>query len=135
MGNYEKFCTELQAKIAQITGPDNKILDCKAFKPQEIYPQVKGYPPDLIVYFGKLFWRSVGTVGNPSIWTYENDTGPDDANHAQRGIFVMNALNQHHGQLVSNLHIMDVAPTVLDLMGIQIPADMRGVSVLRKINS
>jgi predicted AlkP superfamily phosphohydrolase/phosphomutase len=135
MGEYEKFRTELQAKIAQISGPDNKILDCKAFKPQEIYPQVKGYPPDLIVYFGKLFWRSVGTVGNPSIWTYENDTGPDDANHAQRGIFVMNAQNQHHGQLVPNLHIMDVAPTVLDLMGIEIPTDMRGESVLKKINS
>lgn len=135
MEDYEKFRTELQAKIAQIPGPDLHTLNCRAFKPEEIYPRVKGIPPDLIVYFGKLFWRSVGTVGNPSIWTYENDTGPDDANHAQQGVFVMNAQNQHHGQLVSHLNIMDVAPTVLDLMGMEIPPDMHGVSVLKKIKS
>ncbi len=131
---YENFRNELQAKIAQITDPNNKNLDCKAFKPEEIYPKIKGFPPDLIVYFGNLYWRSVGTVGNPTIWTFENDTGPDDSNHAQQGIFVMNAQNQHQGQLVPDLHIMDVAPTVLDLMGIEIPADMHGISVLNKIN-
>ena len=45
------------------------------FKPQDVYPDVKGLAPDLIVYFGDLEWRSVGSVGNPSIYTYENDTG------------------------------------------------------------
>jgi predicted AlkP superfamily phosphohydrolase/phosphomutase len=32
----------------------------------------------------------LGTVGNRSIWLHENDTGPDDANHAQHGMVIMN---------------------------------------------
>ena len=58
-------------------------------KPQDVYPEVRGVAPDLIVYFGDLEWRSVGAVGNPSIYTYENDTGPDGANHDRDGIFIV----------------------------------------------
>ena len=61
-------------------------------KPQDVYPEVRGVAPDLIVYFGDLEWRSVGAVGNPSIYTYENDTGPDGANHDRDGIFIMKGL-------------------------------------------
>ena len=47
-------------------------------------------PPDLIVHFGDLLWRSIGTVGgDDGIHTFENDTGPDDANHAQDGLLIM----------------------------------------------
>ena len=45
-------------------------------------------PPDLIVIFGDLYWRAVGSIGLNTLHTFENDTGPDDANHAQYGIFV-----------------------------------------------
>ena len=61
-------------------------------KPQDVYPEVNGVAPDLIVYFGDLEWRSVGAVGNPSLYTYENDTGPDGANHDRDGIFIMKGL-------------------------------------------
>lgn len=131
--DYEKVRDELREKISQITDPNGKNIGCKTFKPEEIYPEVKGIPPDLIVYFGDLYWRSVGTVGNSSIWTFENDTGPDDANHAQEGIFIFNNQNSHNGIQAENLHIMDVAPTILDLMKIPIPDNMRGQTVLKKI--
>ena len=48
---------------------------------------MRGVAPDLIVYFGGLYWRSVGTVGGGKLHTFENDTGPDGANHAEYGIF------------------------------------------------
>ena len=50
---------------------------------------VNGVAPDLIVYFGDLDWRSVGAVGLGSIHTFENDTGPDEANHDWHGIFML----------------------------------------------
>jgi predicted AlkP superfamily phosphohydrolase/phosphomutase len=31
-----------------------------------------------------------GQRGHDEIHTFDNDTGPDDANHAQHGIFVLN---------------------------------------------
>ena len=62
-------------------------MGTRAYKPQNIYARVNGVPPDLVVIFGDLSWRSVGTIGNPSLHVFDNDTGPDDANHAQQGMW------------------------------------------------
>jgi predicted AlkP superfamily phosphohydrolase/phosphomutase len=95
-----------------------------------VYEQVNGVAPDLIVHFGDLLWRSVGTVGGDGgIHTFENDTGPDDANHAQQGLFVLVAPGVEPGPR-DGAHLLDVAPTVLELMGIAVPGAMRGTSLL-----
>ena len=82
--------------------------------------------PDLIVYFGDLSWRSVGAVGFDSIYTFENDTGPDDANHDFYGIFIMDDRTGRSGVEMKDLKIVDVAPTILDLLGFGKPEDMQG---------
>jgi len=69
----------------------------------------------------------VGSVGLNRIHTFENDTGPDDANHAVNGIFIMyDPLGEHSGRKLEGLQLMDVAPTVLDLIGLPVPRDMEG---------
>jgi predicted AlkP superfamily phosphohydrolase/phosphomutase len=81
------------------------------------------------VYFGDLYWRSVGSVGLNTIHTFENDTGPDDANHDQYGIFVLVAPGQTQTRMSAprdGLHLMDVAPTVLKLLDVDVPEDMEG---------
>ena len=65
--DYESFRDELIAKIEAISDPDGVNIGSKAFKPEETYPVVNGVAPDLIVYFGDLNWRSLGTIGNPTI--------------------------------------------------------------------
>ena len=74
--------------------------------------------------FGNLDWRSVGTVGNPSIYTFENDTGPDDANHNINGMF----LTAYPGSTSARkeISIFDFAPSVLTQLGLPIPTDMIG---------
>ena len=116
--NYEATRDELIAKLEAAPGPDGQPLGTKVLKPQDVYPEVRGIAPDLIVYFGDLEWRSVGAVGNPSIYTYENDTGPDGANHDRDGIFIVkNAPGQPMGE-VSGWNLVDVGPTILSLYGI-----------------
>jgi predicted AlkP superfamily phosphohydrolase/phosphomutase len=132
--DYEKVREDLITKIAGITDPEGNVIGCQAFRPEDIYPETTGIAPDLIVYFGDLYWRSLGTIGNETIWSFENDTGPDDANHAQEGIFILNHQNQHHGEYLEGLQLMDVAPTALDLMGLPVPGDMRGKSILKKLH-
>ena len=83
-------------------------------------------PPDLFVYFGDLRWRSVGTVGDGPIHTFENDTGPDDANHAPDGLFIVTGPGVARGGPVDGMQLMDVTPTVLRLFGLDVPADMHG---------
>ena len=73
--------------------PDGKPLGTLVFKPEQIYNEFKNVAPDLIVHFGGLYWRSIGGVGYPTIHVLENDTGPDDCNHAQFGAFVLPASN------------------------------------------
>ncbi len=101
--------------------------------PRDIYPEVNGVAPDLIVHFGDLLWRSVGTVGGEEgIHVFENDTGPDDANHAQDGLFVLAAPGVEPGPR-EGAHLLDVAPTALELMGLDVPASMRGQSLLASV--
>ena len=124
--DYEQVRDELCAKLKAITDEQGRPLDTKVLKPQEIYRTCRMIAPDLIIYFGDLLWRSVGSIGFHSIYTYENDTGPDDANHDYNGIFIMYDPQSPSGGRRDGLQLMDVAPTVLEKLGVEVPADMQG---------
>ncbi|HLF26619.1 MAG TPA: alkaline phosphatase family protein [Anaerolineae bacterium] len=125
--DYERERDELKRRIEAIPDTQGNPLPTVAYKPEDVYAEVKGIAPDLFVYFGNLYWRGVGSFGHGGIHTFENDTGPDDANHAQHGIFILyDPEHDQGGRELSGLEIMDVAPTILDLMGLPVPRDMRG---------
>ncbi len=126
--DYERLRDELAAGIAAISGPDGQGLGSTSFKPQEIYREVNNIPPDLIAYLGKMSWRSVASLGWDSIYSTERDTAPDDASHAQQGLYIYyNPAAQAQGR-AARRRVTDIAPTVLDLMDLPIPADIRGQS-------
>lgn len=127
---YEEVRDELIAKLEAQPGPDGERLGTRVFKPQEVYPEVRGVAPDLIVYFGDLEWRSVGSVGNASIYTYENDTGPDGANHDRTGVFALTNLPGQQAGWVEGLNLVDVGPSILSLYGIEAPEGAVGRSFL-----
>jgi predicted AlkP superfamily phosphohydrolase/phosphomutase len=125
--DYEKVRDKLAAEIEAIRDPEGNPLDTTCFRPEAIYREVRNIPPDLIIYLGDLHWRSVGSFGFDSIYTFENDIGPDDANHAQDGMFIYFDPRQNFGgKQLKGLHLMDFAPTVLHLMGYPIPDDIQG---------
>ena len=124
--NYEFLRNELKAALEDQRDGTGKNINTRVFKPEEIYTECRNIPPDLIVYYGDLAWRSIGSVGHKTIWASENDTGADDANHSQHGIFVMSGDHGYHSDRRDDLEIMDVTPTVLDRMGIDIPWYMEG---------
>jgi predicted AlkP superfamily phosphohydrolase/phosphomutase len=118
------------AKLEALPGPDGQPMGTKVHKPQDVYPEVRGVAPDLIVYFGDLDWRSVGAVGNPSIYTFENDTGTDGANHDRTAFFSMvNLPGQARGR-VEGMNLVDVGPSILSLYDIEAPAGAVGRSFL-----
>ena len=128
--DVERVRDDLAERIAAIPDENGAPLDTRVHVPERIYEQVSGVAPDLIVHFGNLLWRSVGTVGGEDgIHTFENDTGPDDANHAQEGLFVLAAPGIEPGER-DGAHLLDVAPTLLGLMGIDVPDAMRGTSLV-----
>ena len=115
----------MKAQLEAIVNEEGHNIGTRVFKPEEVYRECRNIAPDLIVYFGNLFWRSVGSVGYNSIYTYENDTGPDDCNHAEMGMFIIKNGEQAQG-LVASKSLYDIAPTVLNEFGIDIPEAMQG---------
>jgi predicted AlkP superfamily phosphohydrolase/phosphomutase len=74
--DYEHVRQDLIEKIAAIDDSQGHTLGSRACRPQDLYRAVNGVPPDLIVYFGDLHWRPVGSDGLGSIYTFDNDIGP-----------------------------------------------------------
>jgi predicted AlkP superfamily phosphohydrolase/phosphomutase len=130
--DYEKVRDEVKEMIEALPDHEGKPMGSVVFKPEELYREVRNVAPDLMVYFGNLRWRSLGSFGLPDLYTFENDLGPDDANHAQDGILILwDPRQDHGGRYVEGMQLMDVAPTVLDLMDVPVPPDMQGKIVQR----
>lgn len=125
-GQYDAFCKELIAKIEAMPNVSGAPMNSKVFRPKAIYAQVKGVAPDLVVLFGNLTHRSVGSVGNASIYTLENDTGPDDANHAQDGMYILSHPSLGSGRCDDSATLYDVTPTTLKMLGLPTMAGMKG---------
>ena len=121
---------EIKAKFEATVDQQGKPLGTLVFKPEEVYKSVQNVAPDLIVHFGALYWRSIGGVGYPTIHVLENDTGPDDCNHAQFGSFILAASNSPLQGEIAGAHLLDIAPTLMDLAGYEIPPSMQGRSLV-----
>jgi predicted AlkP superfamily phosphohydrolase/phosphomutase len=123
---YERLRDELIERLSHIPDEKGNPIPTRVYKPQEIYRECRGIPPDLLIYFGDLDWRAVGSIGHRAIHVFENDTGPDDSNHARRGIFILSdPLGKARGEQ-KDLQIMDCAPTLLRRFGILPPPGMGG---------
>ncbi len=125
--DFEKVRDEVIEKLLEIEDENGRKMNTKVFKPQEIYTgKYIHRAPDLIIYFDDLYWRATEDVGHDAIHSFETEIGPDDAMHAQKGMFIMHKPDGGNGQKLSGLNLIDVAPTVLELMSVPTPDDMEG---------
>ena len=121
---------ELTELLESIDLPDGPTLTNHVAWPEKAYRKVRGLAPDLIVIFGDLSWRSLGTLGHGSTWLVGNDTGLDEANHSQDGLFVLHGPGVPTG-IDHRASIMDVTPTVLDWFDLPAAPDFVGTSLLK----
>lgn len=112
--------------LGSITTPDGRPFAVRVLEPNAIYRSVLGDPPDLMVYFDNLRWRSAGSVGHPTDFLLENDIGPDDAVHSIEGVFVLAGPQVGREVPVTGQAIVDVTPTLLELMGLPVAPHIQG---------
>jgi len=124
--HYESCRGEIKQKFLDLKDDKGQPLNSLVFKPEEIYRNVRNVAPDLIVHFGGLYWRSIGSVGHGRLHLQENDTGPDACNHAQFGAFILSALNSPLKGEIEGARLLDMMPTLMKLAGYQVPEAMQG---------
>ncbi|MFW6023082.1 MAG: alkaline phosphatase family protein [Halanaerobiaceae bacterium] len=130
---YESFRDELISELENIS--DNNVSSIvsnsneeKLFmqntvcRPEDLYQNIRNIPPDLMVYFNDLEWRSIGNLGYGNYIIPPEQLRPYSANHTSQGIFIS---NKGRGYL-DGLDIRDVASTVISYYGIEVPEDMQG---------
>lgn len=123
---YETVRQQLIDQLEALTDHQGQPMGTRALRPEGVYEEVNGIPPDLIVYFGNLRWRSVGSVGlGQGLYTFENDIGPDDCNHSHRAVFLLAGDGLPAGYR-DDLDMMDVAPTLQALFGLPPQPGQRG---------
>jgi predicted AlkP superfamily phosphohydrolase/phosphomutase len=128
--DYENFRDDMKRRFEALTGPDGAALGTLVFRPEEIYKEVRNVAPDLVVHFGGLDWRSIGGVGyGGAFHLRENDSGPDDCNHSQFGAFVLAAPNVPDLGEMKGAMLLDIAPTLMEVAGYDIPESFQGRSL------
>lgn len=123
---YEEWREKVINSLKSIPDNNGNQMETKIYKPEDLFENVRGAPPDLMVYFDDLNWRSAGTVGYEGMYLDENDTGPDDAVHDYYGVFSIYDPERKIGKELPTQNILDIAPTALNILGVDIPKDMEG---------
>jgi len=121
-----RFSQHLTQELKEIRKPDGHLLGAEVRVPKDVYREVRGDGPDMMVYFGGVAWRSAGTIGYDSLFLEENDTGPDDAVHSFEGIYVVANPTEKRTSPGPTRKLIDIAPTVLRYFGATIPEHVQG---------
>jgi predicted AlkP superfamily phosphohydrolase/phosphomutase len=121
-GDVEALRDELRARLSALA-PGTVV-----HRPDELYSEANGVPPDLLVYFGGLRLRSLGEVGRGAVLVPVDD----QAGHSLDGLYVLAGpgVTPGRGGVRS---LVDVAPTLLTLLGEAVPAAMEGRSMTAEV--
>jgi len=122
---YNDILSRLAKEVSSIRGPNKEVWNNIVYRPRDLYRELRGNPPDLMIYFDDLNWRSAGTIGYDTPYLEENDTGPDDAVHDYNGIFIWYSKRFNSPINIGEVSIYDIAPTILGYYDLT-PPDVRG---------
>ncbi|HCA46362.1 MAG TPA: phosphodiesterase [Armatimonadetes bacterium] len=129
--DYERVRDDLIARIKAIKDHHGRTMDSQVLRPQEIYTGAHvDDAPDLMIYLDDLNWRLGQDVGNSALHTFDTEIGPDDSVHDYCGMIAARLPGERQLTIREGTHVMDVAPTVLEILGEPIPDHMEGRSLL-----
>ena len=131
--DYHDLLDELGERFRALPGEKGQPLDTETFKRVEIHsgPYSK-YGPDLFLYFDQCRYNISEMLGYDSLYSYDTGKGSDDGGHGRTGFIAMAGPAIPAVGEVRNMTLLDIAPTILSLMGLPIPEDMEGRSLLQK---
>lgn len=130
LADYGKFRNEIKSRLEAIPDDKGNSMGTLVFKPEEIYKQVHNIAPDLIAQFGELSWRAIGSVGHSTIYSRNDYAGLDGCTNSRFGSFILTSANNPLQGEIRGAHLLDIAPTLLELGGYDITSSMQGKSLV-----
>ncbi len=129
--DYEKLINELTKKIKDIRDEDGNKLNTIVFRKEDIFNgKYKEKAPDLLVYFDNLSWGvNCSAIGNEGLHSWATLVGPDDSVHSSEGLFLIFDKSRKGKGNIGERNILDMAPTILEIMNLKIPKDFEGKTI------
>jgi len=130
---YHKIREQLITDLLQLKDPeDNQLVVDRIFKKEEIYSGKYFYwAPDLILIMRNFAYTAYPVCGGSNkIFTPHQLFM--SGNHRMNGVLILKGPYLKKGYQIKNARIIDLAPTILHLMKMEIPQDMDG-RVLKEI--
>ncbi|KAF0248426.1 MAG: hypothetical protein FD167_2169, partial [bacterium] len=124
---YERVCNLVVDKLKAIVDPSTKQkLIGQIWRREEIYtgPHVES-APDISFLPLDMKYKPMGTLDLTSN-QFITDVYGNSGDHRMNGLYIATGPNIKSGVRLSHARIIDVAPTMLYLMGYPIPNDMDG---------
>ena len=131
--DYDRLLDELADKIIEIPDERGNPLKTRVFKRKEIHSgPFAEHGPDLFILFDECRWNISEMVGygQGSIYSFDTPLGPDDGADGLYGYFFIAGPGVPASGERIGATLLDVAPTVLDVMDLEIPQEMEGKSIL-----
>jgi len=126
---YDSLLDELSAKLREFKDESGNSMNVETLKGTQIHTDPKArYGPDLFVFFDDGRWDTDETVGSKKIYASTYRPGYDDTANGMQGYFCVVGPNVPEEGEKEGVSLIDVAPTVLSIMGQEIPDYMEGKS-------
>jgi predicted AlkP superfamily phosphohydrolase/phosphomutase len=125
---YEELVEFITKKLYELEDPETgeRIVD-KVYRKGEIYSgECLELAPDLLFVAYEYAYISSKHFGFEESDLMVRSAYANSGNHRQDGIFIAYERGIKRGEIAQGARIIDIAPTVLYLMGIPIPEDMDG---------
>jgi predicted AlkP superfamily phosphohydrolase/phosphomutase len=125
--DYKKLILSTMKDLSELKNSNGKKIFESVFTKEDLYkgPYVD-QAPDLIVESESNGYDSVGWLGYNTL-TSNNDV--KSGNHRKNGIVILWGMNVNKN-VTKNASIIDIAPTVLKMIGLKIPEDIDGKSLI-----
>jgi len=115
----EPLLDEIAAGLAGLRDPAGATIPVRTHRGRDLFTgEAAAACPDLLVQFDGCRYLTSDAVGQPRLVRPVTELGIDDASHAMHGFFALAGPGVPALGRFEAMHLLDVAPTVLDLLGL-----------------
>ncbi|MFX0133215.1 MAG: alkaline phosphatase family protein [Candidatus Hodarchaeota archaeon] len=128
---------ELIKKLKNIPDDEGNEINNLVYDSKKIYKDCSSPEcPDLTVYFDNLSWSSNPDLGQEGLYSWQSAVGADSAGHSRQGCFIIGGKGIENKEDIGVIDIKQVAPTILQLLNVNIPEDItvKPIEIFKKNN-